>query len=195
MQVVDRLQSALDGANDPEVCSFQLFQIGGKPQHPTAALLQAEESGVRLTALMRSAHPHNSADADNQNTWERGDVLELFLQEIGRHDYYELHSTPEGMRLQLHFPDCVTFRDKPLECVCDAGLRVANRIDPVRELWQCEMFVPYAGFLSEKGRAFRFGLGRYDYGDAPNAPEISCWPFMKGTFHSPQSWREMSIDG
>lgn len=194
MKIADRLKRVLDGGTDPEVCLFQIFGTGGQPEHPTAALLMKEETGVRLYALMHSAHPENRADADNQKTWQTGDALELFLQETGRPDYYEFHSTPEGIRLQLHLPDCVTFRNFTHEQkICDAGLQVFNRIDPEQKLWYCEMFVPYAGFMKEKNSSFRFGLGRYDYEDDPEKPAISCWPLMKGTLHSPEDWRKLPI--
>ena len=120
-------------------------------------------------------------------------MLELFLQETGRPDYYEFHSTPEGIRLQLHLPDHITFRDIPHERkICDAGLRVFNRIDQSRQLWYCEMFVPYAGFMTGAAESFRFGLGRYDCEDDPEKPAISCWPFMKETLHTPEAWQEFS---
>lgn len=192
--IEDRLKRALEGRSDPEVCLFQNFRTGGVPKHPTAALLQVEESGVRLTALMQAAHPENRADADDLETWLTGDALELFLQESGHEDYYEFHSTPEGFRLQLHLPDCITFRDIPHEQkICDAGLRVFNRIDHARKLWYCEMFVPYAGFLTGKARSFRFCLGRYDYEDTPEKPSISCWPLMKDTLHAPKEWRQFPV--
>ena len=193
MEFAGRLKSVLDDGFDPEVCSFLEFGTGDAPKHPTAALMRAEDSGIRLAALMRATHPKNSADTDNQRTWLSGDALELFLQETGRPDYYEFHSTPEGIRLQLHLPDHITFRDIPFERrICDAGLRVFNRIDSVRELWYCEMFVPYTGFMTGIAKTFRFGLGRYDYEDDPEKPAISCWPFMKETLHSPKAWQEFS---
>ena len=194
MELAERLKSVLDGGTDPEVCLFREFRTGGVPKHPTAALMRAEDSGVRLAALMRAAHPKNSADADNRQTWLSGDALELFLQETGRPDYHEFHSTPEGIRLQLHLPDHITFRNIPHERkICDAGLRVFNRIDPSRQLWYCEMFVPYAGFMTGAAETFRFGLGRYDCEDDPEKPAISCWPFMKETLHSPEDWREFPL--
>ena len=194
IKIANRLKSVLDGGTDPEICLFQVFKTGGKPKHPAAALLMKEETGVRLYALMQSDRPKNRADADNQKTWQTGDALELFLQETGRPDYYEFHSTPEGIRLQLHLPDCVTFRNIPHEKkICDAGLQVFNRIDPVRKLWYCEMSVPYSGFLNGKDSSFRFGLGRYDYEDDPENPAISCWPLMNGSLHSPENWRELQI--
>ena len=194
MELAERLKRVLDGGTDPEVCSFLEFRTGGVPKHLTAALMRAEDFGVRLAALMRAAHPKNSADADNQQTWLSGDALELFLQETGRPDYHEFHSTPEGIRLQLHLPDHITFRNIPHERkICDAGLRVFNRIDPSRQLWYCEMFVPYAGFMTGAAETFRFGLGRYDCEDDPEKPAISCWPFMKETLHSPEDWREFQL--
>ena len=136
MMIIERLKSVLEGGTDPEVCRFVEYQTGGEPKHPAAAMMLAEKYGVRLAALMQSDHPENHADADNQQTWRSGDVLELFLQETGRPDYYEFHSTPEGIRLQLHLPDCITFRSIPHEQkICDAGLRVFNRIDPAAKLW------------------------------------------------------------
>lgn len=193
MELAERLKRVLDGRADPEVYLFREFGTGDLPGQPTAALMRAEDSGIRLAALMRAANPKNSADADNQRTWLSGDALELFLQETGRPDYYEFHSTPEGIRLQLHLPDHITFRNIPYERrICDAGLRVFNRIDQARKLWYCEMFVPYAGFMTGAAQTFRFGLGRYDYEDDPEKPAISCWPFMKETFHTPDAWQEFS---
>ena len=192
MIIEDRLKNVIHGGTDPEVCSFQQFRTGGKPKHPAAALIRAEDSGVRLFALLQSDNPKNRADADNQKTWQTGDVLELFLQETGCADYYEFHSTPEGIRLQLHLPDCITFRNFPHEQkICDAGLQVYNRIDPVQKFWYCEMFVPYSGFLTGKDSSFRFGLGRYDYEDDPENPAISCCPLVKDSLHSPKDWQEV----
>ena len=47
----------------------------------------------------------NEATADNQNTWELGDVFEVFVRRADRDAYTEVHVTPNGTRLHLKFPD------------------------------------------------------------------------------------------
>ena len=42
MKIADRLKKVLDGGTDPEVCLFQKFGTGGRPKHPTAALLMKD---------------------------------------------------------------------------------------------------------------------------------------------------------
>ncbi len=164
---------------------------GELPRSAAVCRLTHDARNFYASALMRAKHPRNRATADNQQTWRLGDAFEFFIQLPGHADYHEFHSTPKGIRLQLHLPDYLTFQECSHESkCCDAGLKVENRPLPEEGLWYSRMTIPFAGIGAEGPRC-RFFFARYNYSDVPgDAPELSSWPFLAGTFHNPPRWPE-----
>ena len=70
--------------------------------------LEHDDRNFYASALLRTRNPWNKAEKDNDFTWKLGDTLELFIQLKGHEDYFEFHSTPNGIRFQYHIPDYQT---------------------------------------------------------------------------------------
>lgn len=159
------------------------------PEYPAVACLTHDTDSFRACVLMRTANPSSKATQDNQPTWELGDAAELFIQLAGHEDYWEFHSTPVGIRLQLHLPGEFKRFNMPFEQQkCDIGLKLVNKIIPEQKLWYTELIIPFAG-IGATSPECKFFFGRYNYSDFPEGEkELSSWPFVKGTFHCPGSW-------
>lgn len=159
----------------------------GEPAEPCAAVVGVDGGDWVVTSAAVDSHLHNRATADNQFTWDLGDVMELFLQVPGHEDYYEFHSTPEGRRLQLHLPDYLKLRETPFAAkICDCDLVVKNA---VRDgVWFCEMRVPLARIEATAAKGLRYAVCRYNYGP-DGEPELSTTmtDATRG-FHNPPNW-------
>ena len=177
------------------ICFLTKFRTYVHPRESGAAALASTDASFCVSALLQDAFPFNPATRDNQRLWLLGDVFEFFLQLPGQEDYYEFHSTPEGCRLQLHIPDCRTFRTIPHEQkICDAGLTVKNRIDRLRKLWRCELRVPCGGLgLKKCPESVRFAFARYNFQPGIAVPEITTYPFFPVTVHTPSLWAELKF--
>ena len=199
----DLARSILKGEAFPEppeeyssggVLAFRGFVDGSRPEEPGAGGLWVEDSHLVARAAFIDRDLYNDAREDNAETWLLGDVFELMFQIRGREDYYEFHSTPDGIRLQLHIPDCLTFRDIPHEeKICDAGLQVRNRIDRAGNLWESELRVPFAGIglTEETLYGSRFVLVRQNHTHGRPAPEITATRVFPKTAHWPSLWHRL----
>ena len=191
----EELYQALTG--DPQDAPFH-FRAYGKtarpddpPRFPGVCKLEHDDRNFYASALLRTEKPWNRAVKDNDFTWRLGDTLEFFIQLKGREDYYEFHSTPNGIRFQYHVPDHKIRRELSHEAkCCDAGLKLFNEFRPEQKVWYSVLTIPFSGIHADSP-ACRFMFGRYNYSDFPDGrPELSSWPFVVGGFDTPGSWLE-----
>ena len=75
---------------------------------PATAQLGWREGRLWALGTLTDRDVFNDATADNQNTWEQGDVFEVFVRRAASDAYTEVHVTPDGIRLHLRFPDRAT---------------------------------------------------------------------------------------
>ena len=92
-----------------------------QPVFPGVCRLEHDGSNFYASALLRTRNPWNKAEKDNDFTWQLGDTLELFIQLKGREDYFELHSTPNGIRFQYHIPDYKTHTFNAFKWILNMG--------------------------------------------------------------------------
>lgn len=183
------LNQSLGGAVEILAGPFALHRYPdwGEPAEPCMAVVGVDGGDLVVASAAVDSHLRNSATADNQNTWELGDVMELFVQVPGREDYYEFHATPEGRRLQLHLPDFRTLHRASLaERYCDCALAVKNA---VRDgVWLCQMRVPLARIDAAAAEGLRYAVCRYNYG-LSGKPELSTtMTDASRGFHNPPNW-------
>lgn len=167
---------------------LESYPGGGDTQEACVALLAQEDGALVVRASAFDSHLHNTAVADNEQTWALGDVIEFFVQAAGRDDYYEFHVTPSGIRLQLHLDHYLRLRDSTFESkIRDCGLRVRSRTDG--SVWSSEMRIPLSemGFQTLDG--LRFAVCRYNYGTS-GEPVLSSFPVLDDShgFHNPPAW-------
>lgn len=195
----DKLYQALTG--EPGNAPFH-YRIHSKtagpddlPKFTGVCRLEHDDKNYYASILVRTQNPWNKAEKDNDFTWQLGDTLELFIQPKGREDYYEFHSTPNGIRFQYHIPDHRIHASLPHETkCCETGLKLFNEFHPEKQLWYSVMTVPFAGIHAD-GPDCRFMFGRYNHSDFPGEkPELSSWPFIVGSFHAPPNWLEYSAN-
>lgn len=136
--------------------------------------------------------------ADNQEAWNLGDVFELFLKIPAHEDYFEFHLTPNGHRLQLHFPDAnaiIRIRDK----LCDHKPFLINdalfnyAVHSVSKGWEVFVQLPASSLRSKvtslQDTQVLASFSRYDYDDKGSPPVTSSTSLHKvAGFHRQEEW-------
>jgi len=173
------------------------------PREPALGLAWRDGADFAALALMADSDVGNSAVGRNDRPWEKGDVLELFLQPAGGRRYIEVHVTPALATLEYAIPDADALRAgryDEIDLGCDLGLHVeAGRfsLDGLDGWWGM-MRLPLArvGIAPDaSGPAGNFCLCRYNYNRAWGAnPECSSTaPFPTLAFHQPACWHRLDI--
>ena len=169
------------------------FTNGNIPEEHGAAILTAEENALHLYGLLHDRELFSKADRDNQKTWLLGDAFEIMFRRAGDEDYHEFHSTPDGIRLQLHILDYRTRPQIPYEDkICSCGLTVRNRRNSERDLWYSELIIPFDGIgltpETVKGSTFVVIRQNHYY---EKEREISATRVFPETAHFPPLWHKI----
>ena len=143
------------------------------------------------------------ATQDNQHLWKLGDVFEMFLRDVTREDYLELHVAPSGHRLQLRFLSAETIyhlRDRQLrltdlmvsESLFDLSVR------ETAEGWDVLAGIPLKSFGSSGETFIKKSLlasfSRYDYDDDKTPPVLSSTSaHTELNYHRQQEWRMLNF--
>lgn len=184
------------------VCAWQADQW---PREPGLAVLWRTKEELCVLGVMADSEVSTKAVGKNDQTWAKGDVLEIFLQPADSEQYYELHLAPNLATLELAIPSIADFRSgkHPFETLfADLGLRgESGRLDGSGVAgWWGLMRIPRAkvGLADRRdGQAGRVGICRYNYNQAwGEKPECSATPpFMKFNYHQPECWQELLFTG
>ena len=150
--------------------------------------------GLWVFAQMEDECIFTQATADNQKLWTLGDVFEIFVGDLGEDGYLELHTAPNGHRLQLRFPSDLTFeqmrggRGRLADLIVEDPLfRAHVRIIPGG--WEV-----VACLTAVRGRTLRASFSRYDYRDAAARPVVSSTsPHSAFNFHAQREWAHFCL--
>lgn len=138
------------------------------------------------------------ATADNQYMWDMGDTFEMFVRAADGEEYFELHATPSGHRLQLAFASDQTIRQlrdqeikledlvvaKPLFRF--AARTLAGGWEVLAEIPASTLRWPDEGMA---GREILLSFGRFDAAADGSTPVMSCSsPHRELNFHLQQDW-------
>ena len=203
----DLLKTALEQITYPEppdvytlgrpLPFFELFQCR-IPEEPGvgAFTLNHDTRTLHAYALFRDSDIFSATTGDNQHSWELGDTFELFFRLPNHSDYYEIHSTPNNHRLQLHFDDCRTRQEKPLEThFCDLKTSVYNVVDSQNHLWYSQILIPLDALETDQLDGMAFALQRFNRSrQTPGKYEVSSsrkYPETH-TGHTPFAWHVIS---
>ena len=197
---LEHLRQAVDAAWQPlgQAWNPHGLEAGFRPGW---ARITWEPGGLWFDAVLASRHPRNRARRLNENTWELGDVCEVFLEVPGAARYVELHVTPENQRLQLTWPPdgLQLFRAgrAPLETFLD------HRADWVRSAtfigadhWAARVFIPADRFGARPlaaGQTFHAAVCRYDVGDNPGFVLSSTAPLRGPSYHRREEWHQVRL--
>lgn len=144
-----------------------------------------------------------AATGDNQHLWGLGDAFELFLRNLEREEYLELHIAPNGYRLQLRFPDSQAIRNLRSgqnalkDYMVDAPIFDFS-IRTVSGGWVIRARVPLTslGIPGDRtsGIALLASFSRYDYADAKSPPVLSSTSAHKErNYHRQQEWTRLDL--
>ena len=164
--------------------------------------------GWQPDALVILAHLQDdalftAATGDNQLLWSLGDVFEIFLRDLEREEYLELHITPKGHRLQLRFPGSQAIQDLRSgqntlkDYMIDAPIFDFS-IRTVSGGWAIRARVPLAslGIPGERksGMALLASFGRSDYADEKSPPVLSSTSAHEElNYHRQQEWTRLDL--
>lgn len=174
--------------------SYWDYKEGTVPRERGVAQLVVENGNLVAYGAFEDHDIHNNATEDNQETWELGDVFELFFQVHGHTDYYEAHTTPEGIRLQLHIQSWQTMRQESWESkLTDIGLKVKNEIRREENLWLARLELPFAEMelTEDLLNGSRFVFAHYSYTRGKEKPEITSTQVFPSTCHFVPQWHEL----
>ena len=142
-----------------------------------------------------------SAHARNQPLWQMGDVIELFAGVKGNASYIEYHTAPNGVILQLLWPDSealgtvTDIRDLSRFTVTDD--QAVSRVRIVDGGWQVYGELPCCSLQGAvaalAGQTWQVSFGRYDYDEAGGPVLSSTSPLTQPAYHRRHEWREIQF--
>jgi len=141
----------------------------------------------------------------NDRMWMLGDVLEIFAGVHGRPGYLEYHTAPNGLPLQLFFPDAAalkkTSRPGGLNKLMLRDSAAVVHVRRVRTGWQVLGELPAASVWGRQppgkslaGQVWDVSFGRYDYPSGDGKPILSSTsPLTLPAYHRREEWRQIEF--
>ncbi len=180
---------------------FRNWDMRRLPSEGGAAFIFHDGCNLNVVAVMEDSDVFSDAGPSNDETWVKGDVLELFIQPGGAGRYYELHVAPNLATLQLAIPDIEGFRARKYqfeELFFDSESEFGADSITLGDFkgWWGLVCVPakkIALDLSPESSA-KFAVCRYNYWRGREKPECSSTAALsKLSFHTPEEWQTMQF--
>jgi hypothetical protein len=181
-------------AHAPELPLIRAWEAGA----PTGGTVRAGWTSGYVWGLftVTDADVFNTATADNQNTWETGDVFEIFARHDDSEAYVEAHVTPNNIRLHLRFPDSKTVAHSragtiPMSDLHGDPTAICAHASATADGWQGVLGVP----LNVMPDAFvRLSFCRYDAHPGGGEPDyFSTSPHTVADFHRLGDWLRFRV--
>ena len=182
------LITALDGIPcEPGIKILREFRTGTLFPEIGCARITVEAGILVARGAFRDFDIYSDATANNQELWKLGDTFELIFGEEGRQDYFEVQVAPNGPQLELHIPDCRTFRAIPhAKKICDIGLQSRTVILSEQNLWLAELRIPLRSVGISEDR-LRYVAIRQNHTHGRET-EITAGAVFPETAHTPELW-------
>lgn len=169
--------------------------------HPGWARINWDKGGLWFDAILLGSQPRNRALRINENTWELGDVCEVFIQMAGSSNYLQIHVTPENQRLQLLWPadglervrDKTASLEKFMISQTD-WVQSTTRLGP--GFWVAQVMIPAARLGLEAlttSQSFQTAVCRYDYAIVTTPVLSSTAPLELPSFHRHHEWQQLVL--
>lgn len=165
------------------------------------------DSGLVVRALLHDDHPCTQAEKDNDHIWALGDAFELFLRDLSKESYVELHVAPNARTLQIRFPDREAIQrmragESNLENhkLAPGAFTVATRAREDLPGWEVVAIVPVETVAEEKkslpGSEWLVSFSRYDAVPSGDKDPIlsSTSPHEVVNFHRQEEWRRIRFE-
>ena len=171
------------------------------PRESGASFIFHDTHNINVISVMEDNDVFSDAAPINDRTWEKGDVLEFFIQPPNSKSYFELHVAPNLATLQLAIPDAndlkngkYKFEDLFADTDAEFG---ADKIETNNfKGWWGLICIPAEknGFQIKNGHFANFAACRYNYSRQREKPECSSSaPLSKLSFHSPEEWQKLIL--
>ncbi|HBC89236.1 MAG TPA: hypothetical protein DCZ94_20030 [Lentisphaeria bacterium] len=170
------------------------------PVQKTISTLWLDGDFLSVFAMMEDSDVFSHARGRNDQTWQKGDVMEFFFQPEGRRNYYEVHVAPNLATLELSIPDAKKLVGEKYDfkslffksgMKCETGRFKSKG----KAGWWGLMKIPVEkiGLRIKSGRLGRFAVCRYNYNRNGGIilQESASAPFPKFRFHDPDNWHEL----
>ena len=149
---------------------------------------------LHLLAELIDEEVFTTATENQQRLWEKGDVVEFFVQMPGQSGYYEYQIAPNGLTLALFYPDLsgVTAIRSGTKSLDD----FLTQTPPTAHAWKTDQGWNASITLplpAAPGSRLRVSCGRYDAGTGRSPIISSTSPHPVRDFHRPQDWLEIPI--
>lgn len=175
-----------------------------EPQpHFLPATVQLAHNGSALVGLayLPDHEIVTRAEKDQEMMYLLGDVFEIFLKSAQLKSYVELHVTPNGMRLQLSFPDRAreVLEHSPIQAFMVEEPLFDFRVMSGSGFWKVWFAVPAAtlGISAAELRQseWRASFSRYDYGQSKDdAPILSSTSqHVELDYHRLEEWTPITF--
>ncbi|MBL9216792.1 MAG: hypothetical protein JNG83_15045 [Opitutaceae bacterium] len=152
---------------------------------PTALVVLAE---LEDHDLVTAARRHNDP------LWDLGDVFEIFVRHTARPEYWEFHTAPNGVTLDLRYPRLYADRSGGVERYLLESPHFTAQVaaEPARNRWRIAARIPVAPLVPAAGAQaeaeWQLSFCRYDCGPgrAPVFSSTSAHRLLD--FHAAHDW-------
>lgn len=163
---------------------------------PASVATGWSEGEFLVFAELEDDEIYTEASGLNDETWEKGDVFEMFLRNMERTEYQELHIAPNNCKFQIRVPNDDELQDRDnLHAILDRFMLVPEVfqsrvwVEPGR--WSVFARIPFAEMQlsgSPEGRTLAFSFGRYDYSRGSRPVVSSTSEHLVFNFHRQHEW-------
>jgi len=137
----------------------------------------------------------------NDDTWEKGDVLEMFLRDESRQEYQEFHIAPTNCKLQLRIPCLEELIDRERRHSIMADFQLSpevfqSRVWVENGKWSVLARIPFGELqlpAEPLGEKLSFFFSRYDHTRDREPMLTSTSSHRKVNFHRQQEWRNLVL--
>lgn len=142
----------------------------------------------------------NTSISNNQDFYGFGDAFEIFVRDVSRKTYYELHISPAGHWMQLKLPDREILKKKGFKVdsikVPRLMFHFRVRVNRHGNYWEIYARIPLKNICPEhvslEGRKWLVSFSRYDYTQGRRNPVLSSTSNHRiRDFHRQEDWHEL----
>ena len=175
-----------------------LFELYSKqqPQEIGFSFLWLSADYLHVCSVMKDSDVITQASGKNDRTWEKGDVMEFFLQPNPEFtNYIEIHLAPNQATLEYAIPDSKLLNSySPEMLIFESGMKTETGI--FQQGWWGHIRLPLKKLAISSNLAPRFCICRYNYNRQNwENPELSSTTLFHSRphFHQPSEWQTLII--